>query len=58
MMSGGKNGPAMVPRKPDESKLIAVLSHEEPLKMPPKTKLPAAEIEALVEVGQDGRSVA
>ena len=49
MMSGGKNGPAMVPRKPDESKLIAVLSHEEPLKMPPKKKLPTAEIEALVK---------
>ncbi len=49
IMSGGRNGPAMIPHKPDESKLIAVLSHEEPLKMPPKQKLKDGEIAVLVK---------
>jgi hypothetical protein len=49
IMSGGKTGPAMVPHKPDESRLIGALSHQEPLKMPPKMKLKDEEIDVLVK---------
>jgi hypothetical protein len=49
MMKGGDTGPVMVPHKPDESRFIAVLSHKEIVKMPPKQKLKDEEIEALVK---------
>jgi cytochrome c553 len=48
-LAGGDRGAALVPGKPDESLLIRTVRHNEELKMPQKTKLPQAEIDALVE---------
>src|SRR5437870_11135571 len=47
MLHGGDSGPAIVPGKPDESLLIKAISYaDENLQMPPKAKLPDAEIAA------------
>ena len=46
---GGENGPPIVPGKPDESLLVKAVRYEHELRMPPKGKLPQAEIEALVQ---------
>jgi len=47
---GGDTGPAIVPGKPEESLLLtAVHWKDRDLEMPPKKKLPAAEIAALEE---------
>ncbi len=52
-LKGGDNGPAIVPGKPDESRLIkAILYQDDDLQMPPPEKggkLSAAEIAALTE---------
>ncbi|MCB1207042.1 MAG: PSD1 domain-containing protein, partial [Verrucomicrobiae bacterium] len=48
--TGGDSGPAVVPGKPEASLLIQAVSHvEKDLKMPPKNRLPATEIERLTE---------
>ncbi len=48
LKSGGDTGPALVPGKPEESALIeAVRYANEDFQMPPKEKLPAAEIAIL-----------
>jgi len=48
LKSGGDTGPALVPGKPDESALIeAVRYANEDFQMPPKQKLPDAEIAVL-----------
>jgi cytochrome c553 len=47
LMTGGETGPAAVPGKPSESLLIEAVRYQG-LKMPPKAKLPEAEIEKLV----------
>jgi hypothetical protein len=47
MLAGGETGPAAVPGKPVESLLVEAI-HYRGLKMPPKAKLPEAEIEKLV----------
>jgi len=50
LLTGGTRGPALVPGKPEESLLIRALSHGDvELQMPPKEKLPAAEIAALTD---------
>jgi hypothetical protein len=41
MLSGGESGPAIIPRKPNQSLLISALKHES-LEMPPGKKLPEA----------------
>jgi len=47
-LKGGDTGPALVPGKPLESLLIKAVAWEDPdLKMPPKEKIPAAEVELL-----------
>jgi mono/diheme cytochrome c family protein len=55
VLAGGNTGPALVPGKPDESLLIKAVRYEDKdLRMPPKTKLSAAEIadlEAWVRMG-------
>jgi Protein of unknown function (DUF1549)/Protein of unknown function (DUF1553)/Planctomycete cytochrome C len=55
LLEGGETGPALVPGKPDESLLIqAVRYPSDGLKMPPKGKLPDADIAKLtrwVEMG-------
>lgn len=52
---GGKSGPVVVPSQPEQSLLIAALSHEdEALSMPPDEKIPAADMKLLrqwVEMG-------
>jgi len=47
-LAGGDGGPAVVPGKPKESRLIAAVRHaDDDLKMPPAGKLPAGEVAAL-----------
>src|SRR5437762_9928785 len=47
-LKGGDNGPALVPGKTDQSLLLKAVSWDDPeFQMPPKEKLPAAEIEIL-----------
>ena len=43
LLQGGKKGPALVPGKPTQSRLIAALKHQK-LKMPPSGQLPAKTI--------------
>jgi len=47
MLEGGESGPAIVPGKPEQSLIVTAVRHNETLKMPPKDKLPAADIAAL-----------
>ena len=48
LLAGGDSGPAMVPGKPGESRIIQAIRYEdEDLQMPPKEKLKAEEIAAL-----------
>ncbi|MBY0514163.1 MAG: DUF1549 domain-containing protein, partial [Gemmataceae bacterium] len=47
LLKGGDNGPAVVPGKPAESRLIRAVRHDGELKMPPKGRLPDAEVAAL-----------
>ena len=47
VLKGGESGPAVVPGKPEQSLLVTAVRHNESLKMPPKEKLPAADIAAL-----------
>lgn len=48
--TGGDSGPAIVPENPDESLLIAAVRYgDESTAMPPKGKLPVAEIEILTQ---------
>ncbi len=47
MRTGGDSGPVVVPGDPDHSRMIQAVRQEGELKMPPKGKLTAAEVEAL-----------
>ncbi len=47
MLSGGDTGPAIEPGAPDESMLIDAINYRGDYEMPPKSKLPPAEIEVL-----------
>ena len=58
LLRGGESGPAIVRGKPDESLLILAVRHDGAVSMPPKAKLPQAEIDALARLGQDGRTLA
>lgn len=50
LLRGGARGPALTPGKPEESLLIKAIRFDHPgLQMPPGSKMPAAEIEALTE---------
>lgn len=44
VLTGGKSGPALVPGKPERSMLLAAVSYEGKLKMPPSGKLAAREL--------------
>ena len=46
ILQGGESGPAVVPKKPDESLLIEAVRYEG-FEMPPRSKLPAGEIAIL-----------
>ncbi|MBX3400332.1 MAG: DUF1549 domain-containing protein [Gemmataceae bacterium] len=54
LLAGGDRGAAVVPGKPDESLIVRVLAHDGDVKMPPKNKLPAAEIAVFKEWVQRG----
>ena len=47
LLQGGKSGPALVRGEPDRSLIILAVRHDGAVPMPPKTKLPQAEIDAL-----------
>ena len=49
VLKGGESGTAAVPGKPDESLLIDVIGYRNSIQMPPKSKLPDAEIATLTE---------
>lgn len=54
LLAGGETGPAIVPGKPKEGYLVDAINYGETYQMPPKGKLPAAEIVTLtkwVEMG-------
>jgi mono/diheme cytochrome c family protein len=46
---GGESGPAVVPGKPDESRLVKAVGYADDIKMPPKGKLTDADIATLTE---------
>jgi mono/diheme cytochrome c family protein len=48
ILKGGGRGPAIVPGKPDQSRLIQAVRQMGELRMPPKSKLPEAQILDLV----------
>ncbi|MEZ5356920.1 MAG: PSD1 and planctomycete cytochrome C domain-containing protein [Bryobacteraceae bacterium] len=43
-IAGGKRGVVITPGKPGESRILQVLRHDDPVKMPPGRALPAADI--------------
>jgi hypothetical protein len=49
VLAGGESGTAAIAGKPDESLLIEVIGYRNALQMPPKAKLPDAEIAILTE---------
>jgi hypothetical protein len=49
LLTGGESGPAVVVGKPDESLLVDVIGYRNSIQMPPKSKLPEAEIAILTE---------
>jgi hypothetical protein len=52
---GGASGPALVPGQPEKSRLVQAVRHTDAdLKMPPKGKLPDADVALLVEWVQRG----
>ena len=53
-MAGGDLGPAIVPGKPEESLLIEAIRRGEILQMPPRNKLPDAEVEILTRWVEQG----
>ena len=48
MLRGGESGSAVIPGKPDESRLLQALRHQDGLKMPPDGKLSEVQIAAFV----------
>ena len=48
-LSGGDTGPALLPGDPDKSLLVQAIRYDGDYKMPPSGKLPADEIQALVD---------
>ncbi len=54
MLEGGRSGPALVPGKPDRSLFIHAVNHDTFVQMPPKTKLPLAEIRTLTRWVDEG----
>lgn len=55
LLKGGENGPAIVPGKPEESRLIRAIRHtDDDLQMPPDEKLSDRQIAILVEWVRQG----
>ena len=53
LLRGGDSGPSIVPGRPDESLLVEAIRYES-LEMPPRSKMPEAEINIFVEWIQMG----
>ena len=53
MLTGGESGPVIVPSDPEKSLLIQAVRYES-FQMPPRNKMPDAEIEILVQWIKDG----
>ncbi len=49
LLAGGDTGPAIVPKDPAESLLIDAINYGDLYQMPPKTRLPAREIQILTK---------
>jgi hypothetical protein len=49
VFKGSESGPAIVPGKPEESRLVEVIGYQDPIRMPPKQKLADEEIATLTE---------
>lgn len=47
LLKGGDSGPAMEPGRPEKSLIVKAIQYEDELRMPPKGKLSAGEIEKL-----------
>src|ERR1700738_1050368 len=47
LLAGGRTGPALVPGKPEDSLLVDAINYGELYQMPPKSKLPGAEVATL-----------
>src|SRR4051812_34488018 len=54
VLRGGDSGPAAVPGKPRDSRLLAAVSHSGELKMPPGKRLPDAALADLEKWIADG----
>ena len=54
LKAGGDSGAVVTPGEPDQSSLIQVIRYTGDLKMPPKSKLPDAEIALLIDWVQRG----
>ena len=54
MLKGGRSGPAIVPGKAQGSLLIHAINHDTSLQMPPKAKLPIAEVMTLTRWVDEG----
>jgi hypothetical protein len=54
LLRAGSRGPAIVPGKPELSRLVAVLRHDGEIQMPPGPKLPPKEIAILTDWIQRG----
>jgi hypothetical protein len=53
-LKGGSSGPAVVPGQPEQSLLVSAINYGDLYQMPPKSKLPAEEIEALTNWVKQG----
>ena len=61
LLAGGDSGPAVVPGKPGESRLVKAVGYDGDLRMPPKTRLDANQVAVLtawVEMGAPWPEVA
>jgi mono/diheme cytochrome c family protein len=54
VLAGGSTGPAIIPGSPKDSLLVDAINYGETYHMPPKSKLPPAEIATLTEWVQRG----
>ena len=52
-LKGGDSGPAIVPGKPDESLVVEAIRYES-FEMPPRSRMPQAEVDILVKWIKDG----
>ncbi len=53
-IAGGKRGVVIKPGQPSESRLLKVLRHEDPVKMPPGRRLPAGDVAKIERWIADG----